>query len=136
MVTLDERDRTRAVEILVVDTDVALAADVAAVLPTPVHVTAVTDGYQALHELAASSFDAVVLELFLPGVDGCEVIRRLNAAGAQPPVIVVTHAHDVRLRDLDVHSLLTKPVERATLARALATALSAPAALSGHSVPS
>ena len=48
-------------------------------------------GEDGLHRLAASRFDAVVLDLMLPGVDGLTLCRRLRAdLQSQTPVLVLT----------------------------------------------
>ena len=48
------------------------------------------DGRQAELALAAETYDAVVLDLGLPRVDGLEVLRRLRAAGNAVPVLILT----------------------------------------------
>ena len=50
------------------------------------------DGQAALERLtaAADRFDAVLLDVMLPGLDGFEVVRRLRAAGQFVPVMLLT----------------------------------------------
>lgn len=50
----------------------------------------VTDGSSALDMVVAEEYDAVVLDLMLPDVDGFEVCRRMRADGLDVPVIMVT----------------------------------------------
>jgi len=50
----------------------------------------VEDGASAIDMAAAEEYDAVVLDLMLPGVDGLEVCRRLRARGVDTPIIMVT----------------------------------------------
>ena len=50
----------------------------------------VEDGASAIDMAAAEEYDAVVLDLMLPGVDGFEVCRRLRARGVDTPIIMVT----------------------------------------------
>jgi DNA-binding response OmpR family regulator len=50
----------------------------------------VTDGAAALDMVAAEEYDAVVLDVMLPDVDGFEVCRRMRADGLDVPVIMVT----------------------------------------------
>jgi DNA-binding response OmpR family regulator len=50
----------------------------------------VEDGASAIDMATAEEYDAIVLDLMLPGVDGFEVCRRLRAAGVDTPVIMVT----------------------------------------------
>ena len=43
-------------------------------------------GAQADHVLATQSYDLVILDVGLPGIDGFEVLRRLRRRGAAVPV--------------------------------------------------
>lgn len=56
------------------------------------HVTAVKDGLAALEELDKSSFDLVLLDIMMPGIDGLEVCRRIrgNPHTKEIPVIMLT----------------------------------------------
>ena len=47
------------------------------------------DGEEAQYMLSEVSYDAVVLDLGLPGLDGLDVIRSLRAF-SQVPVVVIT----------------------------------------------
>lgn len=76
-------------------------------------VDAVADGPSALHQARASAYDAMVLDLGLPGMDGLEVLRGLRAAGIAVPVLALT-ARDAlgdRIRGLDAGAddYLVKP---------------------------
>ena len=72
-----------------------------------------SDGGQALEALAAERFDAVVLDVTMPGVGGLEVCRRLRASGDRSPVLMLTarDAIDDRVEGLDVGAddYLVKP---------------------------
>jgi len=48
------------------------------------------DGHDALHRGEVGDFDAVVLDLGLPGLDGLTVLRRWRAAGRRMPVLILT----------------------------------------------
>jgi two-component system OmpR family response regulator/two-component system copper resistance phosphate regulon response regulator CusR len=50
----------------------------------------VRDGVRGLEEAASRRFDAVVLDLLLPGLPGLEVLRRLRGEGVRTPVVVLT----------------------------------------------
>jgi len=58
-------------------------------------------------------FDAIVLDLMLPAIDGFEVARRLRQAKNRVPILVLTArdsvADIVRALDLGVDDYLTKP---------------------------
>jgi two-component system OmpR family response regulator/two-component system copper resistance phosphate regulon response regulator CusR len=50
----------------------------------------VKDGQRGLDEALSQRFDAIVLDLLLPGVPGLAVLRRLRAEGVRTPVILLT----------------------------------------------
>jgi DNA-binding response OmpR family regulator len=72
------------------------------------------DGEAALAMLAASTFDLVLLDLQMPGIDGMETLRRLRAAGDETPVVIVTaHGsvpHAVEAMKLGAIDFLSKPL--------------------------
>jgi two-component system, OmpR family, response regulator len=89
-------------------------------------VDACGDGAEAGWRARELPYDAVVLDVMLPGQDGFEVCRRLRADHLAVPVIMLTALHDVadRVRGLDLGAddYLTKPfsfVELAARLRAL-----------------
>ena len=71
------------------------------------------DGARALEQVTALSYDAIVLDLGLPGIDGLEVCRRLRAAGNQVPVLMLTARAAVAERveglDAGADDYLVKP---------------------------
>jgi DNA-binding response OmpR family regulator len=52
-------------------------------------------GEDALEMLAKSSYDLLLLDWGLPGINGLEVFKRYRAAGGQSPVIFVTGRYDL-----------------------------------------
>ncbi|MEP6527774.1 MAG: response regulator transcription factor [Nocardioidaceae bacterium] len=82
-------------------------------------VDVVNSGEDALWSLRSSAYDAVVLDLVLPGVDGFEVCRRVRQEGIWAPVLMLTarDAVEDRVRGLDVGAddYLTKPFSFAEL---------------------
>jgi two-component system, OmpR family, response regulator len=77
------------------------------------------DGEAALRVVRANEYDAVVLDVMLPGPDGFETCRRLRAEGVWTPVIILTarDAVEDRVRGLDqgADDYLTKPFSLAEL---------------------
>ena len=90
------------------------------------------DGRDGLARAESGEFDAIVLDLMLPGMDGFEVVRRLRSAKNRVPVLVLT-ARDtvgdiVSTLDLGVDDYLTKPFAMAEfMARLRAVARRGPA---------
>jgi two-component system OmpR family response regulator len=80
-------------------------------------------GEDALWMAGATAYDAIVLDVLLPGIDGFEVCRRLRADGVASPVLMLTarDAVDDRVHGLDTGAddYLTKPFSFAELAARL-----------------
>jgi two-component system OmpR family response regulator len=76
-------------------------------------------GEDALWMARATEFDAVVLDLMLPGIDGFETCRRLRADQVWTPILMLTARDSVedRVRGLDqgADDYLTKPFSIAEL---------------------
>ena len=70
-------------------------------------------GEEALRKVGATDYDALVLDVLLPDVDGFETCRRLRAGGNWLPVLMLTARDSVedRVRGLDggADDYLTKP---------------------------
>jgi two-component system OmpR family response regulator len=66
-------------------------------------VDAVSDGPSALHQATEAVYDAILLDVKLPGMDGFEVLRRLREAESWTPVLMLTARDAVanRIRGLD-----------------------------------
>jgi len=111
-----------AERILLVEDDARLAGMVAEYLgDAGLRVTVVPGGEQGLARLAREPFDAVVLDLMLPDIDGLEVCRRLRAS-SDLPVLMLTARGDAADRivglELGADDYLPKPFEpRELLAR-------------------
>jgi DNA-binding response OmpR family regulator len=52
-------------------------------------VTTAHEGHAALQKITASSWDAIILDVMLPGLDGYEVLRRIRES-SQVPVLMLT----------------------------------------------
>jgi two-component system OmpR family response regulator len=76
-------------------------------------------GEDALWMARATEYDAIVLDLMLPGIDGVEVCRRLRADGVWSPVLMLTARDAVEDRvgglDAGADDYLTKPFAFAEL---------------------
>jgi two-component system nitrogen regulation response regulator NtrX len=77
--------------ILVVDDELGVRASLAGILGDEGYaVHAVETGEAALGALAARRFDLVLLDVWLPGADGLEVLARIREADGELPVVVIS----------------------------------------------
>src|SRR6476659_7134386 len=114
--------------VLIVEDDLRMAAALRRGLQAEGLVADVaTSGDDALWMAGATEFDAVVLDLMLPGIDGFETCRRLRDDGVWVPIIMLTarDAIEDRVKGLDrgADDYLVKPfslVELLARLRALA----------------
>jgi two-component system OmpR family response regulator len=76
-------------------------------------------GEDALWMAGATEYDAIVLDLMLPGIDGIEVCRRLRGDGVWSPILMLTARDGVRDRvaglDSGADDYLVKPFSYAEL---------------------
>jgi two-component system OmpR family response regulator len=77
------------------------------------------DGEDALFKIREMPYDAVILDLMLPGLDGWTLLQTIRAAGIRTPVLVLTARDmiDDRVRGLNLGAddYLTKPFALAEL---------------------
>lgn len=77
------------------------------------------DGEEALLAATTAAYDAIVLDIGLPKVDGWRVLRQVRASGNAVPVLVLTarDAIDDRVKGLDsgADDYLVKPFDLAEL---------------------
>jgi two-component system copper resistance phosphate regulon response regulator CusR len=71
------------------------------------------DGREGLHLALTDSYDLVLLDVMLPGIDGWEVLRGMRGAGKQAPVMYLSardHVDDrVKGLELGADDYLVKP---------------------------
>jgi two-component system OmpR family response regulator len=76
-------------------------------------------GEEALLKVGSTEYDAIVLDVMMPGLDGFETCRRLRADGVWVPVLMLTarDAVEDRVRGLDggADDYLVKPFSLAEL---------------------
>jgi two-component system OmpR family response regulator len=106
--------------ILIVEDDVKMASLVRRGLQGEGMVADVAPkGEDAMRMMGATEYDALVLDIMLPGIDGFETCRRLRAGGIWVPVLMLTarDAVDDRVTGLDqgADDYLVKPFSFAEL---------------------
>lgn len=117
-----------ALRLLLVEDDETVAQAIGGLLEAQGHrVAHASHGLAALGEVAVQEFDAALLDLDLPGMDGLALARLLRAQGIAVPLLAITARSDA---DAEAQALaagfdgfLRKPVTGATLAEALRRSL-------------
>ena len=100
--------------LLIVEDEPDLAATLRKVLAEEgFAVDVAADGETAVWQAHAVTYDVIVLDLLIPGIDGWEVIRQLRSGGNRSPILVLT-ARDatpdkVLALDSGADDYLTKP---------------------------
>jgi len=102
------------VKVLVVDDDDAVRSSLQRALAVERYeVDLAENGLEALDRLGVSRYDAVVLDVAMPELDGLEACRRLRASGDRTPILMLTarDAIDDRVEGLDAGAddYLVKP---------------------------
>jgi two-component system OmpR family response regulator len=106
--------------VLVVEDDVKMAAAIRRGLRFEgVVVDLAGGGEEAIRRVGATEYDAVLLDVMLPDIDGFETCRRLRRQGVWVPILMLTarDAVEDRVRGLDTGAddYLTKPFSLAEL---------------------
>lgn len=115
------------VRLLLVEDDEALREVAAETLAAAgFEVTQAAGGLEALHRMAESPFDVLLLDAELPGLGGVQTLAILRAHGHEIPVVMWSGSVDLRGEDrarLRVGPVLRKPVSGDTLVLAIRHAL-------------
>ena len=73
------------------------------------------DGQEGLYMAESNEYDALLLDLILPQLDGMQLLTRIRTAGQRTPVLVVTARDDkesvVALLNAGADDYLTKPFD-------------------------
>jgi len=99
--------------------------------PHGCRLTLVENGAEAVEAAAAEPFDAILMDMQMPVMDGLEAARRIRGGGTNgaTPVIALTanalDTHRAAWEAAGVHAFLTKPIDPEMLARTLAGACAA-----------
>lgn len=109
--------------ILLAEDERSLSRAVAALLERNHYsVDTVSDGLEALEYLAAGNYDALILDLMMPRMDGLTALRKIREQGNPIPVLILTAKSEIddKVEGLDsgANDYLTKPFStRELLAR-------------------
>ena len=115
-------------KVLVIDDEANLRKVLAALLRRDGYdVTIAEDGEMGLAEFQKNGADVVITDLVMPKLGGMEVLRAINAADPEVPVIIIT-AHGtvdsaVEAIKLGAFDYITKPFDQAELSNVVAKAI-------------
>lgn len=118
--------------ILVVEDDIPMGELLRQGLEESNHSVALArDGVEGWHAARTSNFDAVILDVMIPGMNGIDLARRLRESGFDTPILMLTArdapADVVRGLDAGADDYLTKPFSfKVLLARLRAISRRAP----------
>lgn len=113
----------RIMRILLVEDEKSLSRALCAILQKSGYsADAVFTGTDAVDYIMNGEYDAVILDVMLPGLDGFEVLKKIRAGGSTVPVLMLTARSEIedRVEGLDrgANDYLTKPFDtRELLAR-------------------
>jgi response regulator RpfG family c-di-GMP phosphodiesterase len=105
----------KVVKILVVDDDRAMLDMIGSALSSreKYEVSLVLNSEMALHKLSNETFDTVISDINLPGMDGLDLLSRINIIDPKLPVILITGFAEVKTMQtaikLGVYDFLRKP---------------------------
>lgn len=107
-------------QILVIEDNAGLVANLFGYLePRDFALDVARDGSAGLELALRASYDAIVLDWMLPGMDGPTVVRRLRDAGSTVPVLMLTARDELEDKLSGFHAgaddYLTKPFAMAEL---------------------
>ena len=100
--------------LLLAEDELSLARAVSVILEKNNYaVDVVHDGQDALDYLESENYDAAILDIMMPKVDGITVLKRIRAAGNAVPVLLLTAKSEIddKVTGLDAgaNDYLTKP---------------------------
>lgn len=99
--------------ILIVDDDARIVDRLAMLLGTRYEVAVASNGFDALAQLNSQSFDVVLLDLRMPGLDGAGFVQELQARRMIVPIILISANPSLpaQARTLGISHYLSKPFD-------------------------
>jgi two-component system, OmpR family, KDP operon response regulator KdpE len=86
-----------------------------------------SSGYEALHEVGGRRFDAVLLDIDMPGIDGIETCRRMRKKAPLLPILMLTvresESDKIEALDAGADDYIAKPFSVPELAARLRSAV-------------
>src|SRR2546429_2379092 len=103
--------------LLIVEDEARLAENIARSLreTAAYAVDVAADGEAGLNAIESNPYDAVILDLMLPKLDGMQVLERVRQSGRRTPILVLTARDDkesvIALLNAGADDYLTKPFD-------------------------
>jgi signal transduction histidine kinase/HAMP domain-containing protein len=118
--------RLAAHRVLIVDDEPALAALIAQQLePLGVHTVQVNSGAEALARLRSEHFDAMTLDVLMPGMNGFDVLAAVRGDPTLRDIPVIFVSVSARAPELEGEWAVSKPIDRERLTDVLDAAIQA-----------
>ncbi len=102
-------------KILIIDDEPGIRSSLASILGDEGHTSVLCDSAESgLAHYAREDFDLVLLDVWLPGIDGLAALERMRMGGSSPPIIVISgHGNidvAVKATRLGAYDFLEKPL--------------------------
>ena len=101
-------------KILIIDDEPGIRSTLGGILEDEGHLATLCEsGEEGIARLARDEFDVVLLDLWLPGIDGLSVLERMRTAGGPPVIMISGHGSiesAVRATRLGAFDFLEKPL--------------------------
>lgn len=115
------------IKLLVVEDDYALNDTVRETISELGDVTQVHDGDEGLFEIESGVYDAVILDVMLPGVDGFTILKKAKEEFPNLPILMLTAKGELADKmqgfDMGADEYITKPFYKEELLARLKTLL-------------
>jgi DNA-binding response OmpR family regulator len=107
--------------VLVVDDDVDILEGLAIVLQDRHQISTAANGLEALRLLKEQTFDAMVLDLMMPLMDGETLIEKMRDSGIAVPVVLASASSDITTLAVRLNvEYVSKPYDIAVLEEKIA----------------
>src|SRR3954467_3822627 len=101
-------------KILIIDDEPGIRSTLTNILEDEGHViTSCESGEEGIAAFAREEFDLIILDLWLPGIDGLTVLERIRNAGGPPVIVISGHGNvdtAVRATRLGAYDFMEKPL--------------------------
>lgn len=108
--------------VLIVDDDFDILDALRGILETTYDVDVAANGAEALRKLAGQTYDAIVLDLMMPVMDGETFLRTLRANGSKVPVVIASAGANLAgvTQNAGANDFVSKPFDVTVLEEKLA----------------